>query len=67
MSGPSKIHTIPLVEIQPEERLAPPSELNLALSLVTGCCEALEKGYRFRSVRGLIVATGQNNPKRRGL
>ena len=37
MSVPSKIHNIPLVEIQPEERLAATSELNLVSSLVTGC------------------------------
>ncbi|MGB2727837.1 MAG: hypothetical protein WBD09_05095 [Halobacteriota archaeon] len=40
MSVLSKIHTIQLVKIQPDERLAATSELNLALSLVTGCCEA---------------------------
>jgi len=45
MSGPSKIHTIPLVEIQPEERLAATSERNLASSLVTGCSEAKGMGY----------------------
>ncbi len=33
---PSKIHNIRLVKIQPEERLAATSELNLAFSLVTG-------------------------------
>jgi len=45
MSVPSKIHTIRLVEIQPEERLAATSERNLASSLVTCCGEAREMGY----------------------
>jgi hypothetical protein len=45
MSAPSKIHNIPLVKIQPEERLAATSELNPAPSLVTGCCEARGMGY----------------------
>ncbi len=42
---PSKVHNIQLVEIQPEERLAATSELNLASSLVTGCGEARGMGY----------------------
>jgi len=33
------------VKIQPEERLAATSELNLASSLVTGCGEARRMGY----------------------
>ena len=37
MCVPSKIHNILLVKIQPEERLAATSELNLASRLVTGC------------------------------
>ncbi len=45
MSVPSKIHNIQLVKIQPEERLATTSELNLASSLVTGCGEARGMGY----------------------
>ena len=45
MSVPSKIHNIQLVQIQPEERLAATSELNLASSLVTGCGEAKGAGY----------------------
>ena len=45
MSVPSKIHNIQLVKIQPEERLAATSELNLAFSLVTGCGEAKGMGY----------------------
>ena len=45
MSVPSKMHTIPLVQIQPEERLAATTELNLASSLVTGCGEARGEGY----------------------
>jgi len=45
MGAPSKIHTIQLVKIQPEERLAATSELNPAPSLVTGCCEARGMGY----------------------
>jgi len=45
MSVPSKVHNIQLVKIQPEERLAATSELNLAPSLVTGCCEARGMGY----------------------
>ena len=34
-----------LVKIQPEERLATTSELNLAPSLVTSCSEAKGMGY----------------------
>ena len=45
MSVPSKIHNSQLVKIQPEERLAASSELNLAPSLVTGCGEARGMGY----------------------
>ena len=45
MSVPSKIYNIQLVQIQPEERLAATSELNLASSLVTGCGEARGMGY----------------------
>ncbi len=45
MSVPSKMHNIQLVKIQPEERLAATSELNLASSLVTGCGEARGMGY----------------------
>ncbi|MCW3134681.1 MAG: group II intron reverse transcriptase/maturase [Methanophagales archaeon] len=45
MSVPSKIHNVQLVEIQPEERLAATSELNLASCLVTGCGEARGMGY----------------------
>ena len=51
---PSKIHNIQLVKIQPEERLAAPSELNLASSLVTGCGEAKGMGYGAATqVKGL--------------
>ena len=39
------MHNIQLVKIQPEERLAAPSELNPASSLVTGCGEARGMGY----------------------
>jgi hypothetical protein len=39
------MHNIQLVKIQPEERLAASSELNLAPSLVTGCGEARGMGY----------------------
>nr|QNO57946.1 hypothetical protein LHHCGPCL_00011 [Methanosarcinales archaeon ANME-1 ERB7] len=39
------MHNIQLVKIQPEERLAAPSELNPASSLVTGCGEARRMGY----------------------
>jgi len=54
MSVPSKIHNIQLVKIQPEERLAAASELNLAPSLVTGCCEAKGTGYwAATQVKGL--------------
>ncbi len=45
MNVPSKIHNIQLVQIQPEERLATTSELNLASCLVTGCGEAKGMGY----------------------
>ena len=45
MSVPSKIHNIQLVQIQPEERLAATSELNLAFCLVTGSGEAKGMGY----------------------
>jgi len=54
MSVPSKIHNIRLVKIQPEERLAATSELNLAPSLVTGCCEVRGMGYwAATQVKGL--------------
>jgi len=54
MSAPSKIHTSQLVQIQPEERLATTSELNLASSLVTGCGEARGMGYwAATQVKGL--------------
>jgi RNA-directed DNA polymerase len=54
LSVPSKIHNIQLVKIQPEERLATTSELNLAPSLVTGCCEARGMGYwAATQVKGL--------------
>ena len=54
MRMPSKIHTISWVNIQPEERLATTSELNLASSLVTGCGEARGKGYwAATQVKGL--------------
>ena len=39
------MHNIQLVKIQPGERLAATSELNLASSLVTGCGEARGMGY----------------------
>jgi len=43
-----------MVKIQPEERLAPISELNLASSLVTGCSEAKGMGYwAATQVKGL--------------
>jgi hypothetical protein len=54
MSVPSKIYNIQLVQIQPEERLAATSELNLASSLVTGCGEANGRGYwAATQVKGL--------------
>ena len=54
MSMPSKIYNIRLVQIQPEERLAATSELNLASSLVTGCGEARGMGYwAATQVKGL--------------
>jgi len=54
MGVPSKVHNIQLVKIQPEERLATTSELNLAPSLVTGCCEARGMGYwAATQVKGL--------------
>jgi len=40
------MHNIPLVQIQPEGRLAATSERNPASSLVTGCGEARGMGYR---------------------
>ncbi len=45
MSAPSEAHTIQLVKIQSEERLATTSELNLAPSSVTNCCGAKGMGY----------------------
>ena len=43
-----------MVKIQPEERLASTSELNLASSLVTGCSEAKGMGYwAAMQVKGL--------------
>ncbi|MFZ2070388.1 MAG: hypothetical protein WAV32_02040 [Halobacteriota archaeon] len=54
MSVPSKVHNSQLVQIQPEERLAATSELNLASSLVTGCGEARGTGYwAATQVKGL--------------
>ena len=54
MGVPSKARTIQLVKIQLEERLATTSELNLAPSLVTGCCEAEGMGYwAATQVKGL--------------
>jgi hypothetical protein len=53
MSVPSKVHNIQLVKIQPEERLAATSELNLAPSLVTGCDEARGMGGAATQVKGL--------------
>ena len=54
MSVPSKVHNSQLVKIQPEERLAATSELNLASSLVTGCGEARGMGYwAATQVKGL--------------
>ena len=54
MGAPSKIHMSQLVQIQPEERLAATSELNLASSLVTGCGEARGMGYwAATQVKGL--------------
>jgi hypothetical protein len=54
MSVPSKIHNIQLVQIQPEERVATTSELNLAFCLVTGSGEARGMGYwAATQVKGL--------------
>jgi hypothetical protein len=54
VSVPSKIRNIQLVQIQPEERLATTSELNLASCLVTGCGEAKGMGYwAATQVKGL--------------
>ncbi|KAF5436259.1 hypothetical protein C5S36_00720 [Candidatus Methanophagaceae archaeon] len=41
MSVASEYHKIPVVNIQPEVRLATTAELNLAPSLVTGCDGAM--------------------------
>ena len=46
MSAPSKIHTIQLVKIQPEERLAAASELHPPPCLAADCCDAREVGHR---------------------
>jgi len=54
MSAPSKAHTVQLVKIQPEERLATTSELNLTPSLATDCRGAKGMGYRAATqVKGL--------------
>ncbi|MBL7118068.1 MAG: hypothetical protein ISS94_04725 [Candidatus Syntrophoarchaeum sp.] len=54
MSVPSKIHNSQLVKIQPEERLAATSELNLAFCPVTGSGEAKGMGYwAATQVKGL--------------
>jgi len=54
MSVPSKVHNSQLVKIQPEERLAATSELNLAFCLVTGSGEAKGMGYwAATQVKGL--------------
>ncbi|KAF5435148.1 hypothetical protein C5S35_11905 [Candidatus Methanophagaceae archaeon] len=48
------MHNIPLVKIQPEERLAASSELNPASCLVTGCGEARGMEYvAATQVKGL--------------
>ena len=58
MSVPSKVHNSQLVKIQPEERLAATSELNLASSLVTGCGEARGMGYwAATQVKGLSTCS----------
>ena len=54
MRAPSKAYTFQLVKIQPEERLATTSELNLAPSSVTNCREAKGMGYwAATQVKGL--------------
>lgn len=54
MSAPRKVHAIQLVKIQPEERIAPASELNLAPSSVTNCREAKGMGcWAATQVKGL--------------
>ena len=60
MSVPSKIHTVQLVKIQPEERLATTSELNPAPSLVTGCCEAM--GMRYWTATQVKVLSPEIHP-----
>jgi transposase len=50
----AKLMISSMVKIQPEERLASTSELNLASSLVTGCSEAKGMGYwAATQVKGL--------------
>jgi hypothetical protein len=65
VSVSSKIRNIRLVKVQPEERLAAASELNLASCQVTGCGEAMGMGYRAATqvkelipkINGKIVQT----------
>jgi hypothetical protein len=52
MSVKSENHAVRLMKIQPEERLATISELNLASRLVTGCGEAWGKGAAATQVKG---------------
>ena len=54
MGAPRKARAIQLVKIQPAERLATTSELNLAPSSVTSCREAKGMGYwAATQVKGL--------------
>jgi len=54
MGAPSKVYVFQLVKIQPEQRLAITSELNLAPSLVTSYREVKAMGYRASTqVKGL--------------
>lgn len=66
MSAPSKAYAFQLVKIQPGKRLTTFSESNFAPSLVTGCREAKERGYRaITQVKGLSPEiTISQRPKR---
>lgn len=58
MGVPSKVHNGQLVKIQPEERLASSSKLNLASRLVSGCGKARWMGYwATTQVKGLSTKT----------
>lgn len=65
----SKNYNIKLVKIQPAERLAAISELNLAPNPVTDCCEVRGwwGGNTSDGIHSSPAVSGQNNSKEGGL